>query len=279
MPKLLFTKKFHRHANHPRSHNKIPFKKRSSVGFIPNILTVTALCTGLTAIRFGLLHKWEFAVAALIIAAILDALDGRVARLLGHTSNFGAELDSLADFLGFGVTPALLLYIHSLHQWQGLGWAICLFYVICGALRLARFNTMRSENTALTANFFIGVPIPAAACLTMLPLLIDFVCEKQYMALPEILASFLITFGLLMISRLPTFSFKKLKVSHRLMIPILIGVALLGVSIVNAPWPTLIVLEIIYILLLPFGAIQAAKLLKNQQSLEKNTESSKDKSL
>lgn len=266
MPKLSFPKKFRRHSQHTRF-QKVPLKNRSSIGLIPNIMTVTALCTGLTALRFGLVQKWEFAVAALIIAALLDAFDGRIARLLGHTSNFGAELDSLADFLGFGVIPAVLLYIHSLHLWGGFGWAICLFYVVCGALRLARFNTMRSENNLLTANFFIGVPIPAAACLTMLPLLIDFVSEQQYMALPWIHACFLITLGFLMVSRLPTFSFKKIHIHQRFIVPLLVAVALLGVSIVSAPWPTLIVLEVIYILLLPFGAIQAAKLVKTQKDM------------
>ena len=139
------------------------FRDHSFNRLIPNILTLLALCAGMTSIRLGLLQRWELAVAALALAAVLDALDGRIARLLDSSSKFGAELDSLADVIDFGVAPGVLLYLWTMHAGGGLGWAVCLLFAVCCSLRLARFNT-KLDNTDLpawTGRFFSGVPAPA----------------------------------------------------------------------------------------------------------------------
>ena len=152
---------------------------------IPNVLTLAALCAGLTAIRFGLQGQMERAVIAIIVAAVLDALDGRVARRLGVTSRFGAELDSLSDFLCFGVTPALVLYMSSLTDGGALGWIVTLMFPMCSALRLARFNTALVSDTpppAWTGSYFTGVPAPAGALLALIPLMVSFALERSVAA-------------------------------------------------------------------------------------------------
>ncbi len=150
---------------------------------IPNVLTLAALCSGLTAIRFGLQGELRLAVIAIIVAAIFDALDGRVARRLGVTSRFGAELDSLSDFLCFGVAPAIVLYLASLSHAGALGWVVTLMFPICSALRLARFNTALEADTpppAWTGSFFTGVPAPAGALLALMPLMVSFEIEAAW---------------------------------------------------------------------------------------------------
>ncbi len=150
---------------------------------IPNVLTLAALCSGLTAVRFGLQNEFKLAVIAIIVAAIFDALDGRVARRLGVTSRFGAELDSLSDFLCFGVAPALVLYLASLKDGGALGWVVTLMFPICSALRLARFNTGLLSDPpppAWTGSYFTGVPAPAGALVALIPLLISFETEATW---------------------------------------------------------------------------------------------------
>jgi len=143
---------------------------------IPNILTLLGLCAGMTAIRLALVERWELAVAAIAVAAVLDALDGRIARLLDTSSKFGAELDSLADVVGFGVVPGLLLYIWTMHDAGGIGWAVTLLFAVCCSLRLARFNTKldNADLPAWTGRFFVGVPAPAAAGLALTPMMAHF---------------------------------------------------------------------------------------------------------
>jgi CDP-diacylglycerol--serine O-phosphatidyltransferase len=213
--------------------------------------------------------KWEMAVGAIFIAAILDVLDGRLARFLGSASSFGAELDSLSDLVSFGVAPAILLYLHSLHQWKGMGWAICLFFVVCGALRLARFNTNLTQDSPLSGNFFTGVPITIGASLSMIPLMMDFISTSPWVATPETNGVSLTVLGFLMISRIPTFSLKKVHVSQQWVIPMLIGVALLGAAVVNAPWLTLIVAGTLYSVLIPVSAWKANQVLKNYAESER----------
>ena len=196
---------------------------------IPNVLTLAALCSGLTAVRFGLQGQFKLAVIAIIVAAIFDALDGRVARRLGVTSRFGAELDSLSDFLCFGVAPALVLYLASLQDGGALGWVVTLMFPICSALRLARFNTGLLSDTpppAWTGSYFTGVPAPAGALLALIPLLISFETETAWPRHYLIVSATLITVGGLMVSRLPTFSFKKGRIPRHLVLPSLLGAAL-----------------------------------------------------
>ena len=206
---------------------------------IPNILTLAALCSGLTSIRFALQGEMRLAVIAIIVASIFDALDGRVARRLGVTSRFGAELDSLSDFLCFGVTPALVLYLASLRDGGSLGWVVTLMFPICSALRLARFNTALDADTpppAWTGSYFTGVPAPAGALLALIPLMVSFEIEAVWPRQPLVVGTVLVLVGGLMVSRLPTFSFKKGRVPRHLVLPALLGAALIMGGLASSPW-------------------------------------------
>lgn len=230
-------------------------KGQSFNRMIPNMLTVLALCSGLTAFRFAFDEKWEAAVLCIVIAAVLDALDGRIARLLGHTSKFGAELDSLSDFFAFGVAPPMLIYLWTLHQSGSLGWIVALLFCVCMALRLARFNTaLDAPSLPLWAkNYFTGVPAPAAAGLALTPMVLSFQTDIEFVRHPAFASAFLVVVAALMVSRLPTYSFKNVRVPHRFALFMLLIVALLAAFAVVAPWLTLTVLTAIYIALLPVG--------------------------
>ncbi|UYN93306.1 MAG: CDP-diacylglycerol--serine O-phosphatidyltransferase [Enhydrobacter sp.] len=223
---------------------------------IPNVLTLAALCSGLTAIRFALNGQFRLAVIAIIVAAIFDALDGRVARRLGVTSRFGAELDSLSDFLCFGVAPALVLYLESLRGGGTLGWVITLMFPICSALRLARFNTALLADTpppAWTGSYFTGVPAPAGALLALIPLMVSFEIEAPWPSHPIVVGIVLVTVGGLMVSRLPTFSFKKGRVPRHLVLPALLGVALVMGVLASSPWIAMSLLGLVYAASIPFS--------------------------
>lgn len=223
---------------------------------IPNVLTLAALCSGLTAIRFALRGEFRLAVIAILVAAIFDALDGRVARRLGVTSQFGAELDSLSDFLCFGVAPALVLYLASLKDGGALGWVVTLMFPICSALRLARFNTALVADTpspAWAGSYFTGVPAPAGALLALIPLLVSFEAEAAWPRHPLAVGATLVLVGGLMVSRLPTFSFKKGRVPRHLVLPSLLGVALVMGVVVSSPWIGLSLLGLVYLGLIPFS--------------------------
>src|SRR5829696_9589087 len=223
---------------------------------IPNVLTLAALCAGLTAIRYGLQGQMERAVIAIMVAAVLDALDGRVARRLGVTSRFGAELDSLSDFLCFGVTPALILYMSSLTDSGALGWIVTLMFPICSALRLARFNTALVADVpppAWTGSYFTGVPAPAGALLALIPLVVSFEAEAAWPRHPVVVGLALVFVGGLMVSRLPTFSFKKGRIPRHLVLPSLLVAALTMGVIASSPWIGLSLLGLIYLALIPFS--------------------------
>jgi len=223
---------------------------------IPNVLTLAALCSGLTAIRFALQGEFRLAVIAVIVAAIFDALDGRVARRLGVTSRFGAELDSLSDFLCFGVAPALVLYLASLKDGGALGWVATLMFPICSALRLARFNTALLADTpppVWTGSYFTGVPAPAGALLVLIPLVVSFEAEAAWPRHPLVVGATLVVVGGLMVSRLPTFSFKKGRVPRHLVLPSLLGAALVMGVIASSPWIGLSLLGLVYLCLIPFS--------------------------
>src|SRR5947207_8922465 len=222
---------------------------------IPNVLTLAALCSGLTAIRFALQGELKLAVIAVIVAAIFDALDGRVARRLGVASRFGAELDSLSDFLCFGVAPALVLYLASLKDSGALGWVVTMMFPMCSALRLARFNTALLADMpppAWTGSYFTGVPAPAGALLALIPLVVSF----EQVSWPRhalVVGTTLVLVGGLMVSRLPTFSFKKGRVPRHLVLPSLLGAALVMGVIASSPWIGLSLLGLIYLGLIPFS--------------------------
>jgi CDP-diacylglycerol--serine O-phosphatidyltransferase len=222
---------------------------------LPNVLTVLALCAGLTSIRFAFQERWELAVAAIIIAAVLDSLDGRVARKLGGTTKFGAELDSLSDFLCFGVAPGILVYLWSLNALGGLGWVMALLYAICAALRLARFNTRigMSDLPQWAGNYFTGMAAPAGAGAALLPMILSFEFGPAVFAQPLLNAVVLVGVGALMISRLPTFSFKVMRVPHRWVMPALLAVGLLAALLATAPWATMSGIIIVYLATIPLA--------------------------
>jgi CDP-diacylglycerol--serine O-phosphatidyltransferase len=222
---------------------------------IPNILTVTALCAGLTAILYGFQGKWQWAVAAVAVAALLDALDGRVARLLGGSSRFGAELDSLSDFISFGVAPGILVFQWTLHDLRGAGWVIALVFAVCAALRLARFNTRldASDQPAWAANFFTGVPAPAGGGLALLPMILSFEIGEAFFRHPLLNAVMVVLVAYLMISRFPTYSFKRVRVPQRFVVLLLLIFGLLAALVATAPWLTLSALLVVYLCTLPLS--------------------------
>ncbi|MGE0154525.1 MAG: CDP-diacylglycerol--serine O-phosphatidyltransferase [Reyranellaceae bacterium] len=230
---------------------------------LPNILTLLALCAGLTAIRFGLQDRFQDAVIAIVIAAILDGLDGRLARRLGSTSRFGAELDSLSDFLSFGVAPAMLLYLWTMNGAGSLGWALVLLFPVCSALRLARFNTGLDEDSkppVWMAGFFTGVPAPAAAGLVLIPMMLSFetgVWGADFFGHPVLVGLVMAAVSALMVSRIPTWSFKKVRIQPGYVLPVLILVCGAAALLVTAPWYCFPILGLLYAATFPFS-IRAA---------------------
>jgi CDP-diacylglycerol---serine O-phosphatidyltransferase len=220
---------------------------------IPNILTVLAVCAGLTSVRFALAEQWQFAVMAIALAALLDALDGRVARMLKGTSKFGAELDSLSDFVSFGVAPALILYRWTMSELGGIGWILVLAYAVCCGLRLARFNTALEDpdEPEFAANYFTGVPAPAAAGLVLLPMMISFQVGDDFFRLALLNAVNLIFVAFMMVSQIPTFSFKKMRVKKESVLPVLIVVGLLGAVVASYPWFVLSAICAVYMAIIP----------------------------
>jgi CDP-diacylglycerol--serine O-phosphatidyltransferase len=247
-----------------------PFTRRkmpplSLYRLLPNILTLLALCAGLTAIRYGLQDRFQAAVTAIIIAAILDGLDGRLARRLGSTSRFGAELDSLSDFISFGVAPAMLIYLWTMNGAGSLGWALVLLFPVCSALRLARFNTGLNEDTkppAWMAGFFTGVPAPAGAGLVLVPMMLSFETGSwgaDFFGHPVLVGLVMAAVAALMVSRIPTYSFKKVRIQPGYVLPLLILVCGLAALIVTAPWYSFPILGLLYAATFPFSVKAAMK--------------------
>lgn len=222
---------------------------------IPNMVTLLALSAGLTSIRYGLRDEWERAVIAIFFAALFDAMDGRVARMLKATSKFGAELDSLSDFISFGVAPAVLLYMWTLSSAGALGWALSLLLAICCALRLARFNTMLGEPDlpSWAHNYFTGVPAPAAAGLALLPMILSFEFDEAFFASTPVVAFFVLLVAFLMVSRIPTYSFKRVRIPALWVLPTMICVGILAAFLVTEPWATLGVIGLVYMGTFPFS--------------------------
>lgn len=229
---------------------------------IPNAMTVLALCAGLTSIRFALQERWEQAVVAILVAAVLDGLDGRVARLLNAQSRFGEELDSLADAINFGVAPALLLYLWSLGQAGVLGWIAALALAVCCVLRLARFNAGlgAADKPPWAFNYFTGVPAPAGAGLALLPIAMGFELGGVVPGHPYLVALWSLAVAGLMISALPTFSFKRLRVPAHLVAPGLVGVGVTAAALVVQPWWTLTALGAAYVAAIALSVRQYRRL-------------------
>lgn len=228
---------------------------------IPNLITLLALCAGLSAIRMALEGKIELAVYLILGAAVLDSMDGRIARLLKGTSKFGAELDSLADFVSFGAVPALVLYLWGMNEAGSIGWIAVLVFAICGALRLARFNVQIEDpnQPAWMANFFTGVPIPAGAVLVMLPIYLENIGVPKGLIHPWLVTAFTLAIALLMVSRVPVFSGKKFgaKVPRESVLPLFVAAIAFVALLMSYPWFVLSVGTVLYLVSLPFGAAKA----------------------
>jgi CDP-diacylglycerol--serine O-phosphatidyltransferase len=224
---------------------------------VPNIITLLALCAGLTAIRLAAEGTFEWAVYAIVFAAVLDGIDGRVARLLKGTSRFGAELDSLADFVNFGVAPGVTLYFWSLHEMRALGWIAAMVFAIAAGLRLARFNVMIDDpdRPSWAGNFFVGMPAPAGAITVLLPVYLHLLGAPSF-AVP-ITVAYTLGIAFLMVSRLPVFSGKKFgkRVPPDILLPVFVGVVLGFALLIAYPWPVLAIGTILYLASLPFGWI------------------------
>ncbi|EPX86780.1 CDP-diacylglycerol--serine O-phosphatidyltransferase [Salipiger mucosus] len=224
-------------------------EKLTLIQLLPNLLTIGAICAGLTAIRLGLQGSYETAVLLILLAGILDGLDGRLARALKSDSKMGAELDSLADFLNFGVAPGLLLYTWALDDSRGFGWLAVLAFAICSVMRLARFNVARkTEDRDHDNRFFTGVPSPAGAMLVMLPMFLSFALATGPFLPDIVMAVWMAAVGLSMISRIPTWSFKTTKVPRRSVGFFFVGVACAGAVIITWTWIALAALCFAYIL-------------------------------
>lgn len=231
-----------------RKLRRVPrFKGLSFSKLVPNIITIAATCAGLTGVRFALDGRWEHAVIAIFAAAVLDALDGRMARLLNSASEFGAELDSLSDFVAFGVSPALILYFWTLERLGGIGWAVALVLAVSCGLRLARFNTNLGKLPPYAYNYFTGVPAPAGAALALLPLVATFAFGFPELRNAPAVAVWAVIVALLMVSSIPTYSFKKAKIPQVMIVPILLAALLFVAGLIGATWKTLTFGMLIYI--------------------------------
>lgn len=245
-----------------RPRNRPRFQGLSFNRMIPNLLTMLGLCAGLTGIRFAIEGRFEQAAIAIIVAACIDGLDGRIARLLKATSRFGAEFDSLSDFLCFGVAPAFILYLWSLQGALGFGFMPPLMYAVCVCLRLARFNAAldAGPHPAYTYNFFTGVPAPAAAGVALFPLFVGLEAKNMgwdWLAnaaqFPPFVAFVLIGTAALAISTLPVWSFKNFKIPSPLVLPVLLGTGLLAALLIADPWAGLALIGLVYVVMLPFS--------------------------
>jgi CDP-diacylglycerol---serine O-phosphatidyltransferase len=224
---------------------------------VPNVITLLALCAGLTAIRLSVEDRLEWALAAIVFAAMLDGIDGRVARMLKGTSRFGAELDSLADFVNFGVAPALILYFWGLHELKSAGWIAALTFAICAALRLARFNVMVEDpdRPAWAGNYFVGLPAPGGAITVLLPIYVQFLGLPHSEFVVPVTFVYTLAIAFLMVSRLPVLSGKRVgkRVSPELVLPVFVVIVLFFALLISYPWEVLTIGTIIYLVTLPLG--------------------------
>ncbi len=225
-------------------------------------MTLLGLCAGLTSVRFAIEGRFGAAAGAIVVAALIDGVDGRLARLLKATSRFGAEFDSLADFMGFGVAPAFVLYLWSLQQGGGLGFAPCLIFAVCMALRLARFNAAIDQDVrgGYAYNFFTGVPAPAGAGLALFPLFLGLEAQEQgwfwvgrFAHHPLFAGVVLVGTAALLVSTLPVWSFKNFKVPRDYALPLLLGVSVFVAFLVADPWAALAAAGLVYAAMLPFS--------------------------
>ena len=251
---------------------------KSKISFravIPNIITIFALILGLTSIKFTMTSDFNLAIVSIVLAAILDAADGRIARLIKGTSKFGAELDSLVDFVNFGVAPALIIYFWELRYLGNIGWILTLVFIICSCLRLARFNIAISNSgkESWKDNFFTGVPTPAGAGIILIPLIYSLSDFYIYYQKNDFSLYFVIIASFLMISKIPTYAFKKIKVNKPFVLLILLSFVLLFSFLITYTFNTLFVLGFIYICSIPMSFFNY-KILKKKYKISDNSSES-----
>ena len=252
----------------PKKNNlKIVANKKTARMILPNILTLIGVCIGLTSIRFALDGSYELAIIAIIFAALIDGLDGRIARLIKGTSKVGKELDSLTDMISFGVAPAFIMYFWKLNTLERFGWLLCLVYVICVALRLARFNINSNQEPSWRDNFFEGVPSPAGGILVLTPLIIS-LSGFDYIQLNYniIVPIFFIVTSFLLISKFPTYSFKKIIIPRKTTIFLLFGIVLFFGLILIYTFNVIAISTIVYVLLLPISLYHFQKIKKRHEN-------------
>ncbi|WP_029002845.1 CDP-diacylglycerol--serine O-phosphatidyltransferase [Azorhizobium doebereinerae] len=244
----------------PRRFARIPLRL-----LLPNMVTLLALCSGLTAVRMAIEHRMELALAAIVFAALLDGVDGRLARALKGTSRFGAELDSLADFVNFGCVPALLLYLWGLNEVGSIGWIGALIFAICAALRLARFNVMLDDpdRPAFAGDFFTGIPAPAGAITVLLPVYLELLGLPHVGLSAPMALIYCLAIGVLMISKVPAWSGKTLgkRVRRDMVLPLFLLFAVFAGLLASYPWLVLSVCSVIYLAMLPFSALRYRRLM------------------
>ena len=257
---------------------KIVSDKKARV-ILPNAITLIGVCLGLTSIKFAIDGKFSIAIIAILFAGLMDALDGRIARLIKGTSKMGKELDSLGDVISFGVAPALIMYFWNLQYMEKLGWFVCLIYVVCVALRLARFNISSEEDPSWKDNFFEGVPSPAGGIIVLMPLIYSFsgfskfIIEINYDLLVPL---FFIIVSLLLISTIPTYSFKKIIIPRTMTKFLLFGMVLFFGALLVYTFQILTISSIVYLLLIPISYFHYKKIKKEKNITSDNDEGLED---
>ena len=246
---------------------KIVADKKRARMILPNMLTLIGVCIGLTSIRFALDGRFEFAIIAILFAALIDGLDGRIARLIKGTSKVGKELDSLTDMISFGVAPAFIMYFWKLNTLGRFGWLLCLVYVICVALRLARFNISSNQEPSWRDNFFEGVPSPAGGILVLMPLIIslsgfNFIQLNYDLMVPV----FFIATSFLLISKFPSYSFKKIVIPRKTTIFLLFGIVLFFGLLLIYTFNVIAISSAIYLLLFPISFLHFQKMKKQHEN-------------
>ena len=233
---------------------------------IPNGITALALCFGLPGVRFAIGAEWEKALAAVVIAGVLDGMDGRIARLLRAQSRFGAELDSLSDNIAFGTAPALIMFLWSLQHAPKFGWTAALALAVCCALRLARFNARldAAEQPHKSAGFNTGVPAPAGAGLAFVPIFLWLVSGNDWFRAWYVVMPWVLFVALLMISSIPTYSWSSIRIRSGWRLFALAGIALLGAALLTAPWHTLLAVAALYLAMLPFSLASYARVRRRR---------------
>tara|TARA_B100001287_G_C22579342_1_gene480174 strand:- start:148 stop:951 length:804 start_codon:yes stop_codon:yes gene_type:complete len=251
---------------HQKNNLKIVAEKKNARMLLPNMLTLIGVCIGLTSIRFALSGEFHLAIIAIIIAALIDGLDGRIARLIKGTSKVGKELDSLTDMISFGVAPAFIMYFWKLNTLGRFGWLLCLIYVICVALRLARFNISSNQEPSWKDNFFEGVPSPAGGILVLTPLIIS-LTGFNYIELnfDIITPIFFIATSFLLISKFPSYSFKKIVIQRKATIFLLFSIILFFGLLLIYTFEVIAISSIIYLSILPLSFFHYQKMKKTHE--------------